>query len=252
MWELYDVEHDWTQSRDVAAEHPEILARLQRLFLVQAARFNVLPMDVRSAERFNNEIAGRPALITGTSQTLYSGMRRLSENSVVNTKNKSFSLTASITVPDEGADGVIVVQGGAFGGWSLYTAGSVLKFTYNLLGVQQMTVTADAPLAPGQQEVSAHFAYDGGGLGKGGTVTLRAGDADIGEGQLSATIPFMYSMDETVDLGRDTASPVSSEYTATGNSFTGSIAWVRIDLGDDDHGHLVDPQQKLDAAMLRQ
>lgn len=252
VWELYDVEHDWTQSDDLAARHPEKLAELQRLFLIQAARFKVLPIDIRSAERFNADLAGRPELITADSQTFYKGMRRLSENSVVSIKNKSFAVTAKVTVPESGADGVIVAQGGSTGGWSLYVHEGRLAFCYNTLAVMTSVTHADAVLAPGTREVRAEFAYDGGGLGKGGVVSLYDADAKVGEGRVDATIPFIFSLDETVDIGQDLASPVSPEYEATGNEFTGDIDWVRVDAGGDDHSHLAEPHQLMANAMLRQ
>ncbi|GAF43878.1 arylsulfatase [Rhodococcus wratislaviensis] len=252
VWELYNVEDDWTQSHDLAGEHPDKLAELQRLFLIQAARFKVLPMDTRSAERFNNELVGRPTLIQGTSQVFYPGMKRLSENSVINVKNKSHSVTAKVTIPESGANGVILVQGGAFGGWSVYTRDGYLKYTYNVLGMNEYTTTSDQPLSPGEHEVRMEFEYEGGGLGKGGTVTLSADGHPIGTGKVERTLPFMFSMDETVDVGIDVASPVSSEYGPTGNGFTGDIAWARIDIGEDDHSHLADPEHRMTIAMTKQ
>lgn len=154
------MEEDWTQSHDLADEYPDKLADLQRLFLIQAARFKVLPMDTRSAERFNDELVGRPTLIQGTSQTFYPGMKRLSENSVINVKNKSHSITAKVTVPESGANGVILVQGGAFGGWSVYTKDGYLKYTYNVLGLNEYTTTSDQPLSPGDHEVRMEFDYE--------------------------------------------------------------------------------------------
>ncbi|WAM17975.1 sulfatase-like hydrolase/transferase [Rhodococcus sp. JS3073] len=252
VWELYNVEEDWTQSHDLAGEHPDKLAELQRLFLIQAARFKVLPMDTRSAERFNNELVGRPTLIQGTSQVFYPGMKRLSENSVINVKNKSHSVTAKVTIPESGANGVILVQGGAFGGWSVYTRDGYLKYTYNVLGMNEYTTTSDQPLSPGEHEVRMEFEYEGGGLGKGGTVTLSADGHPIGTGKVERTLPFMFSMDETVDVGIDVASPVSREYGPTGNGFTGDIAWARIDIGEDDHSHLADPEHRMTIAMTKQ
>ena len=120
------MEEDWTQSNDLAAEHPDQLAELQTLFLIQAARCNVLPIDVRSAERFNSELVGRPELIKGTSQMLYGGMKRLKEDSVIVLKNKSHTISAAVAVPDGGAEGVIIAQGGTYGGWSVYTTGGRL------------------------------------------------------------------------------------------------------------------------------
>ncbi|GAA5085767.1 arylsulfatase AtsD [Microbacterium yannicii] len=252
VWELYNVEEDWTQSHDLAAEHPDKLAELQRLFLIQAARFSVLPIDIRSAERFNSEIAGRPELVKGTSQTLYTGMKRLSENSVINLKNKSFTITASITVPDAGAEGVLIAQGGSYGGWSFYAHEGGLRFAYNILGIKTDVVSGDAKLGAGEHEVRAHFAYAGGGVGKGGTVSIYDGDDLVAEGQIERTLPFMYSMDETVDIGEDVASPVSPDYGPRDNGFTGSIGWVRLDAGDDDHSHHADPDHLMTIAMTRQ
>jgi hypothetical protein len=252
VWELYNVEADWTQSNDLAAQEPERLAELQRLFLIQAARFNVLPMDTRSAERFNGELVGRPELVRGDSQTLYSGMKRLSENSVVNVKNKSFTITAQVTVPAGGAEGVIIAQGGKYGGWSVYCLDGTLAFAYNLGGIQTDYTRSETPLAPGEHELRMHFTYDGGGLGKGGAVELFDGDESVGTGRVSRTLPFFFSMDETVDLGSDLASPVSEDYGPRDNEFTGTIAWVRIQLGDDDHRHLADPEHLLNIALTRQ
>ena len=251
VWELYDVERDWTQSHDVAAEQPAKLAELQRLFLIQAARFNVLPMDVRSIERFNPDLAGRPTLLTGNSQIFHPGMRRLTENAVVSIKNKSHTVTADVVVPDGGAEGVIAVQGGAFGGWSLYLAGGALCYAYNLLGVRTDIIRSQTPLEPGTHEVRMHFAYDGGGLAKGGTVTLYDGETQLTDGRVTATMPMTISVDESVDIGRDLASPVSTDY-GTDNTFTGTINWVRLDIGDDDHSHLADPHQLINNAMLKQ
>ena len=119
VWELYDGSSDYSQARNLAAEQPEMLAKLQRLWLIEATKYNVLPMDDRTSERLVPEMAGRPTLIRGDSQLFFPGMGRLSENSVVSVKNKSFSVTAEVDVPDGGAEGVIIAQGGRFGGWSV-------------------------------------------------------------------------------------------------------------------------------------
>ena len=252
VWELYNVEEDWTQSNDLAAKEPERLAHLQRLFLIQAARFNVLPLDIRSAERMNPDIAGRPSLITADSQTFYPGMRRMSENSTINIKNKSFTVTAQVNVPQDGVDGVLIAQGGAYGGWSFYAHGGLLKFAYNLLGISTDIIASDSAAPAGDHELRAHFAYDGGGYGKGGTITFHVDGDQIGEGRIERTLPYQFSFDETVDVGCDLASPVSSDYGATGNEFTGVLKKVRIDLGDDDHSHLIDDEHRLQVAMMRQ
>ena len=144
----------------------------------QAARFNVLPMDIRSAERMNPSIAGWPELITGTTQTFYPGMRRLSENTTINIKNRSYTVTAKLVVPESGAEGVLIAQGGAYGGWSVYATGGQLAYAYNLLGIDTTILHSEDPVPTGDQELRVHFAYDGGGYGKGGTVTMYSGDAE--------------------------------------------------------------------------
>ncbi|MHC9045029.1 arylsulfatase [Microbacterium saperdae] len=252
VWELYNVEEDWTQSNDLAEQEPERLAHLQRLFLVQAARFNVLPLDIRTAERFNADLVGRPTILEGDSQILYPGMKRLNENCVIGVKNKSFTVTAKITVPEAGAEGVIIAQGGSYGGWSFYVHEGALAFCYNTLALEVAVIHSDVVLTPGEREVRAHFAYDGSGLGKGGTVALFDGDTRVGEGRVERTIPFTFSLDETVDIGMDVASPVSPDYGPQDNEFTGTIAWVRLDVGEDDHSHLADPAHLMTIAMTKQ
>jgi hypothetical protein len=174
VWELYDTNTDWSQAHDVAAEHPEKLAELQQLWLDEARKHNVLPLDDRRVERFNSALAGRPELIQGNTQLIYGGMHRLSENSVINTKNKSHSVTAQLTVPETGAEGVIVAQGGTFAGWSLYAKGGKPVYCYNLLGLQRFKVEGGSPIPAGEHQLRMEFAYDGGGLAKGGAATLSS------------------------------------------------------------------------------
>jgi arylsulfatase A-like enzyme len=251
VWELYGPE-DWTQAHDLAAEQPEKLAELQRLFLLEASKYNVFPLDDRRVERFNPDLAGRPQLIRGRSQLLFGGMGRLSENSVVNIKNKSHAVTAQVLVPEAGADGVIVSQGGAFGGWALYAGGGRPAYCYNLFGLQRFKVYGHQPIPAGEHQVRAEFAYDGGGLGKGGTVTLYVDGAKAGEGRVEATVPMAFSADETTDVGSDSATPVSDDYGPKTSAFTGRVRWVQIDLEVDDHDHLISPEERLRIAMTRQ
>jgi arylsulfatase len=253
VWELYGPD-DWTQSRNLAKEQPEKLAELQTLFLIEGAKYNVLPLDDRRAERFNADIAGRPQLVRGTRQLLFGGMGRLSENSIVVTKNKSYAITAAIDVPEGGASGVIVAQGGAFGGFSLYLKDGRPAYCYNLFGLQQFKVYGEEPVPEGEHQVRMEFTYDGGGLGKGGAVSLLVDGKQVGEGRVEATVPMLFSADETTDVGGDTATPVSDDYTPRDSVFTGQIEWVEIDLGDDaiDDDHLITPEERLRVAMARQ
>ena len=210
VWELYAPD-DWTQAHDLSAEQPERLRDLQRLFLIEAARYNVLPLDDRRFERFNADLAGRPQLIRGKSQLLFGGMGRLSENSVLVIKNKSHSVSAEIDVPDGGGSGVIVAQGGAFGGWSLYLHEGRPAYCYNTFGVQRFKVYGADPLPAGEHQVRMEFAYDGGGLGKGGDVTLFLDGTEVGSGRVDMTVPMVFSADETTDVGSDSGTPVSDD-----------------------------------------
>ena len=251
VWELYGPE-DWTQAHDLAGKDPEKLAELQRLFLLEAAKYHVFPVDDRRVERFNADLAGRPQLIKGNSQLLFGGMGRLSENSVVVTKNTSHSITAQLVVPDAGAQGVIVAQGGAFGGWSLYASEGRPAYCYNLFGLQRFKVHGEEPIPAGEHQVRAEFAYDGGGLGKGGTVSLYVDGAKVGEGRVDATQPMSFSGDETTDVGSDSTTPVSDDYGPKTSRFSGRVRWVQLDLDVDDHDHLISPEERLRIAMARQ
>jgi arylsulfatase A-like enzyme len=250
-WELYAPD-DWAQARNLAGENPERLHELQRLFLIEAVKNNVLPLDDRRIERFNPDLAGRPVLIHGRSQLLFSGMGRLSENSVLNIKNKSHSITAEVVLPNGGANGVIIAQGGAFAGWSLYTMGGKLKYCYNLLGMQRFYTESAVPLPSGVHQVRMEFAYDGGGLAKGGNVALFIDGNKVGEGRLPATIPMVFSADETTDIGYESASPVSEDYTMHTSAFNGKINWVQLDAGVEDYDHYISPDERLRIAMARQ
>jgi arylsulfatase A-like enzyme len=253
VWELYGPD-DWSQSRDLAKEQPDKLRELQRLFLIEAAKYNVLPLDDRRVERFNPDLAGRPNLIRGKSQLLFGGMGRLSENSVLNIKNRSHSVTAEIVVPDGGAQGVIVAQGGAFGGWTLYANEGRPAYCYNLFGLQQFKVYGEMSIPAGQHQVRIQFAYDGGGLAKGGTATLYVDGEPAGSGRVEATQPMMFSGDETADVGSDSATPVSDDYGTKDSKFNGRVRWVQIDIDEaaEDLDHLITPEERLHLAMARQ
>jgi arylsulfatase A-like enzyme len=252
VWELYDGRADYSQAHDLAADNPEMLAKLQRLWLIEATKYNVLPIDDRGAERLNPEMAGRPSLIRGDSQLFFPGMGRLSENSVVSIKNKSFSITAEIDVPVGGAEGVLIAQGGRFGGWALYTKAGRAKFVYNVLGIHEFVTEADVPIPPGVHQVRMEFAYDGGGLAKGGDVTLYYDGDKVGTGRVELTQAMVFSADETTDIGYESGTTVTPDYTAHGSRFTGQISWIQVDLGKDDHDHFIDPEERLRIAMARQ
>jgi len=252
VWELYDGSKDWSQARDLSQEMPEKLHQLQRLFLIEAVRYNVLPLDDRGAERLLPELAGRPVLVKGTSQLFFPGMKRLSESSVINIKNRSWSVTAQVMAPEEPTRGVIIAQGGHFGGWVFYAWDGKLKFTYNVLGLHEFPVEATRPIPAGKHQVRMEFAYEGGGLGKGGDVTLYYDGKKVGEGKIPATQPIIFSADETTDIGEDFGMPVSSDYRGETSRFNGKIELVQIDTGEDDNSHMIVPEDLIRVAMSRQ
>jgi arylsulfatase A-like enzyme len=254
VWELYDTNKDWSQANNLAKQMPEKLHELQRLWLIEATRYNVLPLDDRAAERIDPAMAGRPVLIKGKTQLLFGGMGRLSENCVVNIKNKSHSVTAEIVVPEQGAQGVIIAQGSNIGGWSLYANKAKLKYCYNLGGVKRFYVDTPNPLPAGEHQVRMEFAYAGGGLGKGGKVTLYTDGKKVGEGEVPMTLAMVYSADDGLDVGEDSGAPVSEDYGPTGNAFNGRIKGVQIAIDEaaESVDHLVKPEDALRIAMARQ
>jgi arylsulfatase A-like enzyme len=253
VWELYDTGVDWTQFADISAKHPDKLHELQRLFLIEATKNNVLPLDDRVAERLLPELAGRPVLVHGERQRLFGGMTRLSEHSIVSIKNKSHAVTAEIIVPDGGAKGVIIAQGGSIGGWALYAVDGRLRYCYNLLGVQRFYVGSERELPAGEHQVRMEFDYDGPGMGKGGTVSLYLDGEQIGEGTVGATAAMIFSADDTCDIGKEGGALVAEDYPAP-NDFTGDVHWVEIDVGAaaDDADHQLDHDELLRVAMARQ
>ena len=206
VWELYDTNTDWTQAHDLAAEMPEKLAELQRLWLIEAARYNVLPLDDRRMERMIPSMAGRPTLIKGDTQVLFPGMA-MGENNVVDIKNKSYAVSANVTLPEEDAKGVIVAQGANFGGWAIYAHQGRLKYLYNFLGLEKYEVEAADSLPSGDHQVRLEFAYDGDGLGKGGTATLYVDGNKVAEGRVEHTHAAVFSADSTATVGNKSGAP---------------------------------------------
>ena len=230
-WELYDTRKDFSLSTDLAASNPGKLKELQSLFMTEAVKYHVLPIDDRSIERLNPELAGRPDLMgKRTSLTLHAGMKGMSENIFLNVKNRSMSITADVEIPAGGANGVILSQGGRFGGWSLYLKGGKPAYTYNVLGLKRTTITARKAVPPGKATVRMEFAYDGGGLGKGGVVTLFVNGTQFGQGRLAQTQPLAFSLDDTADVGVDEGTPVVEDYQPRDTRFTGTIKQVVVSV----------------------
>jgi arylsulfatase len=234
VWELYDLDTDWTQAHDLARRHPDRLRALQELFLVEAAKNQVFPLDSRVTERENPTLAGRVDLLGARRSVTYrGGMRRFTEETTPNVKNRSHSIVADIETAEPDAEGVIIAQGGRFGGWSLYCTAGHACYAYNYFGLALHRIRTRDPIPRGRHEIRVDFLYDGGGFGKGGTVVLGAKQA---QGRVEDTIPYYFSFDETLDVGVDLGTPVTDDYPAIDNGFTGIVHTVRVDLGDDEAG----------------
>jgi arylsulfatase len=231
VWELYDVRADFSLSNDLAAKNPKKLAEMKALFMKEAGKYHVLPIDDRVFERMDAAAVGRPDLMAGrTSLTLGAGMTGMMEAVFINVKNRSKTITAEIEVPAGGANGTVLAQGGRFGGWSLYVKDGVAAYDYNFLGLQRTSITAAKPLPPGKSTIRFDFAYDGGGPGKGGMGTLTVNGEKVAEGRIAHTQAGMFSADETADVGIGLGTPVVEAIGAEAKSrFSGKIGKVTVE-----------------------
>lgn len=233
IWELYNVENDFSLVNDLSAKYPEKLKEMQDLFMKEAEKNHVLPIDDRAFERIIAANVGRPDIMGGrTSLTLAEGMVGMSENVFINIKNRPITLTAEIEIPTgKTANGIIIAQGGRFGGWALYVKDGVAAYDYNYLGMQRYTVAATQKLTPGKHILKFDFAYDGGGIGKGGLGTIYIDGKKVGEGRIERTQPGIFSADETADVGIDLATPVVERIGAERKStFNGRIPKVVLEV----------------------
>jgi arylsulfatase len=232
VWELYEVGSDFSLATDIAAQNPDKLAELQALFMREAEKYHVLPIDDRVFERALAASVGRPDLMEGrTSLTLAQGMTGMSENVFLTVKNKSVTITAEVEVPEEGANGAILVQGGRFGGWALYVKDGVPAYDYNFLGLKRSSIAATKPLAPGKATIRFQFDYDGGGAGKGGSGTLFVDGTKVAEGRIEQTQCCIFSADETADVGIDLGTPVVEAIGSEAASrFNGEIPKVTVEV----------------------
>ncbi len=227
VWELYNVNEDFSQANNLADKNPEKLAELQKLFMEEALKYNVLPIDDRTIERFDATFAGRPDLMNGRiSITLYEGTTGIPENAFINVKNTSLTITADVDVPAN-SSGVMISQGGDFGGWSFYMKGGKPIYTYNWLGLEQFSVEAKQKVAAGKHSLKLDFAYDG-GRGAGGTARIYLDGTKVGEGRIGKTHSNVFSSDETVDVGQDQNTPVNPAYKGK-SQFTGKIEKVTVE-----------------------
>lgn len=232
VWDLYEVKSDFSLTKNLAAEQPAKLKQMQALFMQEARKHNVLPLDDRTIERTNPTLAGRPDLLGDRpSLILYEGMQGMLENTFMNIKNRSSKITAELDIPSDGANGAILSQGGRFGGWSLFMKDGKPAYTYNFLGLARYTVAAPEALAAGPATVVLDFAYDGGGVGKGGKATLSVNGKSVAEGRVEKTQPNIFSADETADVGIDNQTPVAEGIgIGTETRFTGKINKVTLEV----------------------
>jgi len=233
VWDLYNVNEDFSLSNNLAAKYPEKVKDMESLFMWQAQKYHVLPIDDRTIERTNAELAGRPDLLGDRkSLTLYEGMEGMMENTFMNIKNKSFSITTEMVIPKGGAKGVILSQGGRFGGWSVYLKEGKPEFTYNFLGLERYIISSPEKLKEGSVTVKFDFVYDGDGLGKGGKLTIYVNDKAVADGRVEKTQPNIFSADETADVGLDNQTPVAEGigYGPEETKFTGKIDKIIVEV----------------------
>jgi arylsulfatase len=229
VWELYNVDADFSQADDLAAKKPEKLKELQALFMQEAERNFVLPIDDRRSERFNPAIAGRPDLLGGRkSMTVFDGMTGIMENAFINVKGVPHTVTAEVVVPDGQTSGVIIAQAGKFGGWSLYVKDGRPVHHYNFFGIEQTRAASKSPLAPGRHTISYEFVPDAAKPGTGGRSILSVDGQVVAEARIPKTQPFVFSADEGVDVGSDNETMVSDDYQPGATDFTGDIVKVVV------------------------
>jgi len=234
VWELYNTEEDFSLTNDLAAKNPKKLKELQDLFEKEAIANSVYPLDDRVYERFNAAIAGRPDLMGDrTSLTLADGMTGILENTFINEKNRSKTIVANVDL--KGNDrGVILTQGGKFGGWALYMDGGKPAYTYNWFGLERYTISSPKAITSDSAEIKLQFDYEGGGNGKGGMATLYVDGEKVAEGRIEKTQPLLYSADETADVGLDEATQSADLVfeDVEDSDFTGHINKVTISISE--------------------
>jgi arylsulfatase len=227
-WELYRLEDDFSEARDLAAELPDKLRELRAIFDREARRHDVYPLSDQTTLRALPH--NRPSLLEGRTRfTLYRDHVRQPELATANLKNVSFDLRAKLRIPEGGAEGVVICQGGNMAGWSLYVKDGIPAYHYNLYGRVLTTIEGSAPLPAGDVELGVSFEYDGGGLGKGGAASLTVNGDVVARGRLDRTVPFLFSMSgETLDVGVDTGAPAGPYPHRF--PFTGQIDRIDIEL----------------------
>jgi len=250
-WELYDTRSDFSLTNDLASSNSGKLKEMQELFLKEAIKNSVLPIDDRTAERLNAGLVGRPDLMAGrTSLTVFQGMTGISENVFINVKNRSHTITAELDVPKTGANGAILAQGGRFGGWSLYVKDGKPAYTYNYVGLRRFTIAAKQALPRGKSIVRFEFDHDGGGVGKGGVGALFVNGNSVATGRIEHTQCCAFSLEDGADVGADEGTPVVETYKSPAK-FTGKIDKVTIELKEGKRTDLDDAERARKASAVK-
>jgi arylsulfatase A-like enzyme len=231
VWELYNVDKDFSEAENLAAQNPAKLKELQAVFMKEAIRNHVLPIDDRRSERFNPAIAGRPDLLNGRKTlTVYPGMTGMLENAFINVKGVHHTINAEVELADGNTNGVILAQAGYFGGWALYMKDGKPRHEYNFFGLEHTSVAGDAAIAPGKHTISYEFIPDAAKPGTGGKSILSVDGQKVAEGQIPKTEPFAFSGDEGADVGIDGETNVSNDYKpGPPSAFTGKIVKVTVE-----------------------
>jgi arylsulfatase A-like enzyme len=231
-WELYNIAEDYSENNDLAAKMPDKLRELQELFIVEATKYNVFPLDNSVLPRL---ITPRPSATAGRTLFTYSGeISGLPVGNAPSILNRSYTITAEVGIPQGGAEGMLVTMGGRFGGYGFYVLNGKPVFTYNLVGLARFRWEGAAALTPGNHTIVFDFKYDGPGLGKGGTGVLSVDGKEVASQTVPHTIPFLMSIDETFDVGVDTRTPVDDNDYQVPFRFTGKLDKLTYKLGTEE------------------
>jgi arylsulfatase A-like enzyme len=243
-WELYNIAEDYSESNDLAAKNPDKLKELQDLFMVEAKKYQVLPLDNSILERI---LTPRPSATAGRTEFTYmSEVSGLPDGSAPNILTRSYSISAEVEVPAGGGEGMLNTLGGRFGGYGLYLLKGKPVFTYNLLGLERFRWEGKTALAPGKHTILFDFKYDGPGLAKGGTGVLSVDGKEVDNKKIPHTIPALMTIDETFDIGVDTRTGVDDKDYQPPFRFTGKLGKVAIKLGPNQM-MAIDEKAKADA-----
>lgn len=227
-WELYNTNEDFSLANDLSAQKPEKLKEMQDLFMKEAEKYHVLPIDDRLLERTDAQLMGRPTVLGNrTSLTLGEGMKGMGVDIFIDLRNKSYTITADVEIKAD-ANGVIVCQGGRFGGLSFYMRNGKPAFSYNYLGLESTQIISSQPLKPGKYQIVYEFKKDGDGPGKGDIGIITVNGTKVAEGKLLRTQPGIFSVDDLADIGIDEGTPVA-DYGPS-SKFTGKIDKVKIEV----------------------